>query len=150
MISFLNFHVFKIGKTEVLEGYVGPCLDTPNCIIPACCGIITGRKSIFSLVYNNTVSYKRARFDGRIQDVDIGSKKNELEINFPTLPVPALLAQYDYNLCNSSPCPQNSGEVYKLWLPFRFPTSVLTTLVRAENCDRMLYQLNKIILLFRV
>lgn len=116
---------------------MGPCFDTPSCKIPRCCGIIAGRDSLFRIVYEAAVPLCNGTFNGNLGGIGLGKavegcENQMLAVNLPLfqLIVPPTLAGYSRTLCDQTTCPQVVGGTYTLDIPFRFITTLVTTLVR--------------------
>jgi len=119
---------------RVVEAFMGPCFNTPGCKIPDCCGIIAGRESVFKIIYYATVPFTNGTFNGNLGGFALGPDGNQIEINLPIdIVVPPTLAGYGHNLCAQTKCPQRVGQRYELTIPFRFVTTVLTTLGIKNN-----------------
>ncbi|XP_037042828.1 uncharacterized protein LOC119079111 [Bradysia coprophila] len=118
-----------------IRAWMGPCFDTPTCKIPKCCGIITGRDSLFRIEYIADIDLNNGTFDGNLGAIGIGKAvrgcdKELLAIELPLfqITVPPSLAGYSRTLCEQTQCPQKCGRRYVMDIPFRFVTTVLTTL----------------------
>lgn len=118
---------------------MGPCFDTPSCKIPKCCGIISGRDSLYRIIYKAEVPFENGTFNGNIGGIGIGEAveghdKELVDIEFPyQLLFPTYLAGYERDLCSQTTCPQKVDKIYKLDIPFRFITTAMTTLVRTYH-----------------
>lgn len=129
---------FKIGNAKPIAAYMGPCYDTPSCRIPRCCGIVSGRDSLFRIVYEAAVPIKNGTFNGNLGgfgfgDAVEGCENNFLPLNLPfQVTVPPTSAGYSRKLWDQTRCPQRVGGVYTLDIPFRFVTTLMTTFVRTN------------------
>lgn len=113
---------------------MGPCMDTPTCQCPACCGIIAGRDSVFIIEYKAKLPLVNGNFNGNCGGIGLGTavqgSKNFISIELPfQFLVPELVGGYKRPLSGQTTLPQEAGGVYNLTVPFRFVTTVLTTFV---------------------
>lgn len=122
---------------------MGPCFNTPGCKIPRCCGIISGRDSLYRIEYEAEVPIKNGTFNGNLGGVAIGKAVEGCEDKFFALPLPAqilvptILPTYSRNLWEQTILPQKIGGKYRLDIPFRFITTALSTFVSINqyfNC----------------
>lgn len=117
------------------RAWMGPCFDTPSCKIPRCCGIISGRDSLFRIEYEADIDFKNGTFNGNLGGIALGKavegcENQLLSIELPLfqITVPPTLAGYSRTLCDQTECPQKCGKQYTLDIPFRFVTTAMTTL----------------------
>lgn len=93
--------------------------------------MVSGLQSVFGIKYNATVPMTSGTFYGQLGGVGIGdtSSDNQIGVGTPSLTIPGAIASYKMDACNSTECPQEVGKTYTFDMPFKFPTSALTTLV---------------------
>jgi hypothetical protein len=120
---------------KLVKAWMGPCFDTPTCKIPRCCGIISGRDSLFRIEYEADIDLKNGTFNGNLGGIGLGKavegcENQMLSIELPLFQiiVPPSLAGYSRTLCEQTCCPQKCGERYVLDVPFRFVTTAMTSL----------------------
>ncbi|KAG4074568.1 hypothetical protein HA402_009702 [Bradysia odoriphaga] len=119
---------------NVLSVSIGPCLDSPGCSMPDCCGFTSGRLTNISIIYVAPIDMVEATTHGYIVGASVGDMTNPLiHVPLPTTQVPNLAVTYDYESCNWTPCPQKAGKVYRFDGLFTIPTTALTTLVVNAN-----------------
>lgn len=126
----------SLGNGKPSRAWMGPCFDTPSCKIPVCCGIISGRDSLFRIEYEADIDFKNGTFNGNLGGIALGRavegcEDQLLSIELPLfqITVPPTLAGYSRTLCDQTECPQKRGNQYTLDIPFRFVTTAMTSLV---------------------
>ncbi len=103
-----------------------------------CCGIISGQDSLFAITYRAKTPFKDGIFNGNIGGIAIGNATHGggpmLNLYLPgfQLLFPPTLAGYKQTLCTQTTCPQERGEIYTLYIGFRFVTKILCSLVRTK------------------
>ena len=123
-----------------------PCADTPGCVMPECCGIVSGELTVLSLTYTATRNATSGVAQGLLtgvaltaghKDIVSGLLKMINPLKFIPVTVPNLAVAYSYDMCYKGPkqdwnvdfCPQVIGNNYTYEGYFLVPTNALTTSV---------------------
>ncbi|KAJ6641081.1 hypothetical protein Bhyg_06015 [Pseudolycoriella hygida] len=114
-----------------VAAFIGPCFDSATCKIPRCCGIISGKDSLYRLVYEAEVPFSNGTYNGKLGGICIVNPFSDGDLLTLTLPTSRLLlssplAGYRKSLCEQTTCPQEVGKTYTIDIPFRVVTSVIT------------------------